>query len=742
MLSHADRERARKTLLRFGFFNALSFTLLTGNLVSLYLLRLGAGNALIGIVASFSYVAFFFLVVGKQLVPAVGVIRMFAWAWLIRYIAVLPMLFAPVFIAAGRTTVSFFLVAAGAFGFHAARGVGIVANAPMFSGFAGGADRGRLLSQFQMLASVMSIVAGSAVAFLLGPEASLGRYVLFLGAGVAAGLIATGLVFSLPELEDERQSAREPLFPTLKRAAENPAFRNFVTAFLLVAIASGVGRSFLVVFAKQAYDFTDRAAFMMVAVGSVGNFVAGLLGSILLDRLGAKPIILFSLTAYAISLIPAVVLPQTGEIATFIMMGAVFSFATLGFSGAENANQAYFYGITQRDARFNLGIVYFIALGLGGVIGSFAGGLFLDLASTLVGEVWSFRALFFVTIAIIATALFRAWKLEPLGAETFRGALEVIFSPRDLRAANLLNRLVRSRSQDEERRAIRDLASSGSSLALADLRGRLASPSYAVRQETLEALSSLPYTREVEESLIEHLAVGRHTTASMAARLLGLRGSGAAIPALEGVLTSDDRVLAGRALVALARLASTTVDGEVRRILTFEPGVSTNPSDLFTAVLHAAVALQIAGSRDHLPVLWSALARDDLPGYVLDELVFAASRILEMYDWLYPLYASFVRNDAVKQDRLEHHLVSATPDRLAHAIRLVDRSHDGKAAQRSLVEYLGEPAVVARRGAARPTLEEVGRLSGRGRTVFFAAAVLFFEWLRDRTTDAPTEEGS
>ena len=158
MLSHAGREQARKTLLWFGFFNALSFTLLTGNLVSLYLLRLGAGNALIGIVASFGYVAFFFLVVGKQLVPAVGVIRMFAWAWLIRYIAVLPMLFAPVFIAAGRTSAAFLLVAAGAFGFHAARGVGIVANAPMFSGFAGGADRGRLLSQFQMLASVMSII--------------------------------------------------------------------------------------------------------------------------------------------------------------------------------------------------------------------------------------------------------------------------------------------------------------------------------------------------------------------------------------------------------------------------------------------------------------------------------------------------------------------------------------------------------------------------------------------------------
>jgi predicted MFS family arabinose efflux permease len=715
MLAASQRARAQRTLVIFSVFNAFSFTLLTGNLISLYLLRLGAANTLIGVVASFAFVSFFFMVAGKRLVPRVGVIRLFAWAWLIRYIAILPILAAPLFVGQPREALTFLLVTVGTFGFQAARGVGIIANAPMFSGYAGTADRGRLISQFQITASIISIITGSAVAFLLGPEASLTRYVLFLATGIAAGLIATGLIFSLPELESERESARTPLIPAVREAMKQPRFSLFVRSFLLVAIASGVGRSFLIVFAKQGYALTDRAAFLLVAAGSLGNALAGYLGSVLLDRVGAKPIILFSVIVYALSLIPAIVLPPLAGTPLYVLLSIVFFLAFLGFSGAENANQAYFFGITRKDSRLNLGILYYVTLGIGGTIGSLIGGVFLDALAAFMPIQWALRLVFLGTVAILVWAATRSSRLESLGAETFRGTLEVIFSPRDLRAASLANRLVRSTSQAEECRTIRDLAQSGSVLPLHDILSRVEAPGWELRFEAMDALASLPFTPEVERVLISHLSSGEHTTASRAAWILGVRGSERSLSGLRQATTSTDRILAGRALVALARLEAPDAAGRAEEWL---QSAEESPTRHYDA-LHAAVALQIAGSARHLPALDLHLTRGDAPDYVLDEVVFAVTRILGVYEWFYPFYAGFTRQDGRGE------LLSEQPDAIPPELREILRALEGAEPlpplQKRLIALLDSTSAGPGDWPSRGTVEDA---PPRDRTLYAFAAVM------------------
>ena len=676
MLSPEIRRRSQQILLWFGFFNSVSFNLLTGNLISLYLLRLGAGNTLVGTVASFSFVSFFFMVLGKRLVARVGVIRLFAWAWLVRYAAVLPITTAPLFLLGARPGLAYLVVVIGAFGFQAARGVGIIANAPMFSGYAGTADRGRLLSQFQIIAATVMIAVGTGVAFLLGPDAALSRYVSFILAGIVSGFIATGLVFSLPELEHERDTARVPIAETIRDALSTPTFRSFVRAFLLIAVAAGVGRSFLVVYAKQAYQLSDQVVFLLVAVGAAGNVLAGVLGSVLLDRLGAKPLILFALLAFFLSVLPILWTPNISGVALFVLLSLVFFLATLGFSGAENASQAYFFGVTHRDSRLNLGVLYFVTLGLGGVVGSFSGGLLLDLLSALLPTPWVFRVFFAGLGLVLTVATYRALRLEPLGAETFRGALEVIFSPRDLRAASLVNRLTRSRSQDEERSTIRSLAHSGSLLPVGEVLSRVEAPGYALRLEALDALEQLPFSPAVEAVLRRHLHEGEHTTAERAAWLLGLKGSTNARSDLWAVSDSPDRILAGRALVALARLKDTKVaEAAMQRIAR---ALGQSPV-VFGDILPAAVALQIAGTERSRGVLLQCLSEETLPDYVLDEVVFALSRIDGSYEWLYPFYSAFTRDDS-SQDRLWSQYSKLESDSLQQAIRAIDESRDPETA--------------------------------------------------------------
>ena len=649
MLTAEQRRRGRAHLLWFGFFNSLSFTLLTGNMISLYLLRLGASNSLIGVIASFSYVAFFMLFVGRALVPRVGVIRLFAWAWLYRYILFIPVLVAPVFLlhqtsvqgspSYGSPSVVFFMVGAGVLGFHIARGIGLVANTPMFSGFAGPSERGRFLSHFLMIGSVAYLVTGLLVAFLLGERAEIGRYVLFMGAGVGAGIVATGLLFSTPELEDERAGARRPIMPIVQAMVARPQMRLFFTTFLLAAVASGVGRSFLVVFAKQAHGYTDRMAYLMVTVGSVGNFLAGYLGSVLLDRLGARPLIIFSLLAYITSLLLAVVLPVTGSVAVVVAMGMIFFLGTLGYSGNDNSFQAYFFGVTTQDDRLNLGIIFYMVLGLGGTFGSFIGGFVLDGLMAVMPPSWAFRFFFLAVAGLAGFALFRAIRFESLGAETFRGTMEVIFSPRDLHTVGLLNRLSRTREAEEEQSTIRTLGHSRSRRALIEVIDRLDSPSYAVRQEALEALAAMPYTPAVEAALIEHLSAALHTTAFMAVRILGLRGGPGAVDAVREAIHSEDRLLAERAVVAYARLAGKDAVPELREQL--------NAPDTPRHLLHVAVAVQAVGGPEELTLLLQQLTRKRLPDYVVDEVLFAAAHISGIHHRFYPLYSAYIREKSL-----------------------------------------------------------------------------------------------
>ncbi|MFP4151857.1 MAG: MFS transporter [Alkalispirochaeta sp.] len=718
MLTAEQRSRGQRRLLWFGFFNSLSFTLLTGNMISLYLLRLGASNGLIGVIASFSYVAFFMLFLGRTLVPRVGVIRLFAWAWLYRYIVFIPVLLAPVFLLSQSRQVVYLLVGAGVLGFHVARGIGLVANTPLFSGFAGPAERGRFLSQFLMVGSTAYISMGILIAILLGERAGIGRYVLFLGAGVAAGIVATGVLFGIPELEEEKESARRPIGPIIRELFGHSQMRRYFLAFFLVAFAAGIGRSFLVVFAKQAHGYTDRLAFLMVTIGSVGNFLSGYLGSILLDRLGARPLILFSLVTYIASLILAVVLPVAGGFALVVAMGVLFFAATLGYTGMENSFQAYFFGMTSKDDRLNLGIIFYLTLGSGGLVGSFSGGFVLDALSTVMAPAPAFRLFFLVVAGIAAVACIRARGLPSLGAETFRGTMEVIFSPRDLRTVGLLNRLSRTRGVEEEQTALRTLAHSHSPRALGEVLERLESPSYAIRQEALEALSTLPYTPEVEWALVQHLTSALHTTAFMAVRILGLRGGPDAIEPVRQAVYSEDRLLAERAVVALARLAGTAALPVLREQLAAE--------DSPRFLLHVAVAIQTAGGPDELPPLLEQLGRRRLPDYVVDEILFAAAHIQGIFHSFYPFYSGFIRDRTPSQRKalcdevialIAEHVTGETAERLTAAtehLLIGDPPTETRRVHRALDQILRPEPLLD-----EPLRSLTGVLPVRGRVIFF-----------------------
>jgi HEAT repeat protein len=229
----------------------------------------------------------------------------------------------------------------------------------------------------------------------------------------------------------------------------------------------------------------------------------------------------------------------------------------------------------------------------------------------------------------------------PLGALPFRDSLEVMFSYRDLRAISLLEKLNKTKDSQEEEALLEALYDSPSKLAIKGLLVRAKSPKLAVRLEALRAIGALENLGEdTERALIDDIINNPYTTAYYSARILGSHGVFAAIPLLRELAASSmDYMLAGEAIIALARLGDHAFRPEVERII----AKTKNPRLKIMGV----EAFGIYASPNSLTVLLDILRGADPPPYLRDEVVLAMASILDVHSLFYPLLVRFLEDESL-----------------------------------------------------------------------------------------------
>lgn len=650
-LSPSEKRRGRKLFLAFGVVNTASFLMLSGNIITLFALRLGASSSYIGAIASLPYLSFAFMILGKRFVPGTGVVRLFGTAWIIRALCMAPLIVTPYLIARGLSVAALALLLACVFLFHAIRGVGMTGENPIMGALSSGRDRGGFLARFQIVVAIMQIFTGILIAFLLGEAAPIERYLVFFMVGILLAIVAALFLLQLPEPPSIRLSANQSLITTIRGVFAQKNFSVFIRGFAMFGILSGIARSFLIVYAKQGYGQADSTAILFTVVGAAGAVAMGYSARFLIDRLGAKPIYLSFSGLFLVSLLPLVLSPELASgTPTVVFLSAVFFLGTMGFAGGETSAQVYFFGLVDGKDQLNLGVLYFLTLGFGGTVGSLLGGVFLDLLQQHGPDsaLGPFRIFFgAMAIFLVITMLFNA-RLERRGARSLASTMGVIFSLRDLRAIGLLHRLDQSSSEKEESQVLSELGESHSPVALEELRLRLGSPSFTVRSEALHALERVPVDAATETKLVEHVSTGEFTTANLAARVIGKQRLQSGRGALREALYSEDYSLAAAAILALAELDDRKAMQEIEVVAR----VSTNPLIL----IHACEAFRVFGSSSGIPIMLDLLRRDEAPIFVRDEVVISISAIIKLEGWFYPLYLSFLRNPEEGVDALEDFL--------------------------------------------------------------------------------------
>jgi MFS family permease len=641
MASHLSPYRlgkAREVYNFFNIFNAVSWNLLVGIIITLFALRLEASATYIGLLSSTVYIALFFLPLGKILARRFSIIKVFSFAWSARAICMLLAVAAPFFEYAGRRNTALLLIMLGVFLFHILRGIGMIGNNPVLSELAVGPDRGSYMTQIQIINSAIGMFGSFLIAMVLGIDPPVFVFSVLLTLGVIAGIISGYVIKKVPEPPVEEDSQKLNLFDIFKDALSQDSLRHFMSILFLVILVSGVTRTFVIVFAREIFAHNDGLISLYSVFGGLGYLMAGLSVKFLVDRLGAKPLFLVNVAIGAVSLLPAIFFPASAVnnmAGAILFMVFLFFMLNFGFLGSEGIAQTYYLALVPSNKMMDLGILYFFIFGVAGAGGNFLAGILLDfLFMTGMLPFTAFRILFIIMILLAVIALAMQNKMKSLGSLPVKNALEVIFSFRDLRAINLLDKLNKVEDSREEELLLGALHDTPSSLAIGGLLERARSPRFATRMESIRALEKLDKLDEkAQKALLDDVKKNPFTTAYISARILGNHGYSADIPVLRESALSDDYMLAGEAIIALAKMKDETFRPEIEKIVLEKQ----NPR----LKIMGAEALGRYRNVESIPVLLDILRRDNPPPYLRDEVILAVASILNIQKHFYKILVRY-----------------------------------------------------------------------------------------------------
>jgi MFS family permease len=644
-LSPYRLKKARSLFNIFNTFNAFSYTILAGSLITIFALRLNASSTVIGVLSSFVYVAYFFLPVGKILAKLFSVMKVYALAWVLRSVFMAPLIAAPFVFNSGRRDAALWLIVIGSFCFHMNRGIGMIGNNPVIAKLAVGPDKGGYMTLIQIINAGLGMATNLAIAVLLSfwDNPPLFLYAVIIALGIAGGVVSGVMLKYLPEPDTNENAEKVNFAEMLKESFADKAFKKFIAILFMIALASGIARAFAVVYSRDVFNQNDGLVILYTVFGGLGQLSIGFLTKFLIDRIGVKPLFIVCTALSFISIIPILVFPQSALGAvSIIVVFLIFLFFLLnfGFLGAEGIAQTYFLGLIPSKYMLDMGIVYFICFGIAGASGSFLAGVFLDFFTDAGFPLFtSFKLLYAILFVITGAALFFQRNLVRLGSLSFKNAIGVIFSFRDLRAIVLLDKLGKTSDSAQEEAILDALHDTPSVLSIKDLLERAKSPRLATRVEALRAMETLSALNDdAEAALIRDLVTNHYTTAYISARILGKQHASTAISVLRELADSDDYMLAGESIIALARLNDYAFRPNIEDIVLN----AKNPRLKIMGV----EAFGIYKSPESIPTLLSILRSENPPPYLKDEVVLAMANILDLPHF-YSLLIRFLEDESL-----------------------------------------------------------------------------------------------
>ena len=288
-LSGAGLPRGSVNMNWFSLFNAVSWQIALGAPVILYAQKLGADDALLGLLGALQPLLAPLQVPGAHLLPRLGYRRAMVLGWGARTAMLFVLASAPLWLASSSSRLAAILVCLVLFNLFT--GLASGAWMPWQMELIPHAARGRFFSQQQIFAMFGGLVALGMAALLLLGRPGVGQFSLTLLLSAVGGAVAVLFLASAPDPSAPQARRRAGVrVPWLAMTRFAPFQRLCIFNMLFTLVLGGLG-VFTVAFLRGVEGFGESSVVVLSALGVVGGLLSLLWSGLLMDRLPARLII-------------------------------------------------------------------------------------------------------------------------------------------------------------------------------------------------------------------------------------------------------------------------------------------------------------------------------------------------------------------------------------------------------------------------------------------------------------------
>lgn len=286
----------------FSFFNALTFQIILGAPLILYVKSLGASSTILGMVASFTPLATVLQLPAAKFLHIYGYRRFVLMGWGPRTVLIFFMASVPVLGFWDNSTKLGLLIAT-LFLFSILRGAASAAWMPWIAALIPEELRTRFLSRDQAFMFSGCFLALVASAFVLRGNGSPWAYAAaFLFSGLA-GTIGLGFINKIPDVkavEELQQSARD--VPWRAMLGYRPFFSLLLFNLFFVLVVGSLG-VFTIEFLHTVPDFNAERILYLSGISFLGSLFVLPFAGILLEGMGNRAALIFALSLFGVDMV-------------------------------------------------------------------------------------------------------------------------------------------------------------------------------------------------------------------------------------------------------------------------------------------------------------------------------------------------------------------------------------------------------------------------------------------------------
>ena len=621
-LSLSQQTKGRKKLLLFSFFNGIALTCVTGNVLSLYLLKLGCTSATVAVIASFTYLAALFVFLGRSSIAKIGATGTLKYSWFLCCLTAILLSFIPFSYPHYSRPVGLLIMGA-AFLFFISKSIGTASLQPLMGEFTSPENQGKFSSKFFLVYNIATVITIVGILYLIlsvpsSKILSMFQIIIFLGAIFT--FIASCIFIKMKETKIPSESAhiaatKEQFFLIWKERKYR--YFLYVRSFGRASLILIVPISILAL--KQTYGVSDHIALIFAFIQLAGGIIITYLNGVICEETGPKPlIIIYLLFLFFISLL-WIFAPATfhwGYCVIIFFMGGV------SLCGLDSCLIHYYLAIVPKENRVGISLWY-TAMGgaVAGILGLVLGGGLIKLLSLFTPHADLFRFYYAIIFFIMIPMFYFASNLTSVSKWSVKNVLGLVTSPYELYTMYQLNRLRKYSTPTEELASVIKLDEIKSNLTEDSLLYYLASPKYFVRLTALRAISHIRLGHRGKAAVYNELKRGEFSSAFLAAIILARNQMPEAIPLLRKYLDSKDIHLKANCMITLATMEDRESYSKIIRIFQITRNLRL--------ILNGAMALSIINDINTLSALLQKSAEFANTGkdYITDEITCAIAKI-------------------------------------------------------------------------------------------------------------------